>query len=300
MTAHWMVTAACLVAAAVVLAWPQRSRPARLLTPPRPAPRSLRERVAALSSRRAMVLAVVLAALAGTLLAGPVAGLVAGGYGAIAVRTVLRRRSSRAAAAMRTRSLDALCGLAADLRAGLSATSAAPTAGTAHPQAGPATIEDRRMAQLTDAAWRLAERTGAPIADLVERIEADARAMDRASASAAAQAAGARATAWLLAALPLGGIALGYSIGVDPLAVLLRTPVGAACAVGAVTLQVAGLVWADRIASAGTVRPEPTPSKPATAAEPASPRGATIRPRPRPRPRMTAVVAGRTSVGSEA
>ena len=89
------------------------------------------------------------------------------------------------------------------------------------------------MAQLTAAAWRLAERTGAPAADLVERIEADARAMDRAAAAAAAQAAGAQATAWLLAALPLGGIGLGYSIGADPLAVLLHTPIGAACAVGA-------------------------------------------------------------------
>ena len=104
-----------------------------------------------------------------------------------------------------------------------------------------------RIGALARAAVRLAEQTGAPLADLLERIEADARAMDRGLAAAAAQAAGARATAMLLAGLPLGGIALGYGIGVDPLAVLLRTPIGAGCAVGAIVLQLAGLAWADRL-----------------------------------------------------
>jgi tight adherence protein B len=82
----------------------------------------------------------------------------------------------------------------------------------------------------------------------MERVEADARAGDRARASAAAQAAGARATALLLAALPAGGIALGYGIGVDPLRVLLHTPLGAGCAAGTVLLQSAGLAWAARLA----------------------------------------------------
>jgi tight adherence protein B len=106
----------------------------------------------------------------------------------------------------------------------------------------------RRLGELAAAATGLAEATGAPLADLVERIESDARAVDRATTAAAAQAAGAQATAWLLAALPLGGIALGYGIGVDPLHVLLRTPVGAACATAAVLLQLGGLAWADRLA----------------------------------------------------
>jgi tight adherence protein B len=311
-TAHWLVAAACLVAAAVVVCWPQRSRQARLMTPPRPARRNLRARVESLSGRRAMFLAVALGALAGTLVAGAVAGLVAGAYGAIAVRAVLRRRSSRAEAAMRMRSLDALCGLAADLRAGLpgagvaSVTSLSAGAAPLGDADSPVAIDDRRMARLTEAAWRLAERTGAPIADLIERIEADARAIDRAGAAAAAQAAGARATAWLLAALPVGGIALGYSIGVDPLQVLLRTPVGAACAVGAIALQVAGLVWADRLASAGASRPEPPPSAPSplrtreVSLMPASVpiAGSARRPKPRPRPRVASesgvIVGGET------
>jgi len=287
-TAHWLVASACLAAAAAVVAWPRRGREARLLPSSRPTARRLRARVEALSSRRATLLGIVVAALAGTLLAGPVAGVVAGGYGAIVVRAVLRRRADRDWVAQRTRSLDALCGLAADLRAGLSAARASTGSAAGAAPGGPAeVIEDRRMAQLTGAAWRLAERTGAPIADLVERIEADARAMDRATAAAAAQAAGARATAWLLAALPVGGIGLGYAIGADPLEVLLHTPIGAACAVGAITLQVAGIAWADRLAAAGTVRPEPAPAAP-----PVTPIW-TVNAPPRPRPRVA-------SVGSEA
>jgi tight adherence protein B len=116
--------------------------------------------------------------------------------------------------------------------------------------APPARETDDRLARLTGAAARLAEQTGAPLAELVERIEADARAMDRARAAAAAQAAGARATGYLLAGLPIGGIALGYGIGVDPLDVLLHTPIGAACAFGAVVLQLAGLAWTERLVGA--------------------------------------------------
>jgi tight adherence protein B len=111
-----------------------------------------------------------------------------------------------------------------------------------------------------EALRRLADQTGAPLADLLERVEADARALDRIRAVAAAQAAGTRATAWLLAALPAGGIALGYAIGADPLRVLLHTPLGAGCACGAIALQFAGLAWAGRIGrfmpvTAGSGRP---------------------------------------------
>ncbi|MFD0518811.1 hypothetical protein [Paractinoplanes durhamensis] len=111
-----------------------------------------------------------------------------------------------------------------------------------------APLTSDRIGRLTSSVWQLAERTGAPAADLVERIEADARAADRAGAKASAQAAGAQATALLLAGLPIGGIGLGVAIGADPLDVLLHTPIGAACAIGAVVLQSGGLLWAERLA----------------------------------------------------
>jgi tight adherence protein B len=191
---------------------------------------------------------------------GPVAALVAAAYTALVVRGLRRHARTRQHSAQRVSAVDALGALAADLRAGLPPAAIRPPS-TPAPIDGPDAVDEtppapavwqapeaRRLAALAGAAVRLAEGTGAPLADLVERIEADARATDRAVAAAAAQAAGARATAWLLAALPLGGIALGYGIGVDPLHVLLRTRVGAGCAVAAVVLQVGGLAWADRLA----------------------------------------------------
>ncbi|MBQ1072619.1 hypothetical protein KBX06_05470 [Micromonospora sp. C31] len=204
----------------------------------------------------------LLAASAGTgvglLLAGPVAAVAVGAYGTLAARALLRRKAGQYAVRARRRRLDQLCGLAADLRAGLPVPVAAGrlipgTTGTdgGMPVGDEAACDDRggpgRLDRLAGAAVRLADQTGAPLAELLERIEADARATDRGLAAAEAQAAGARATALLLAALPLGGIGLGYGIGVDPVAVLLHTPIGGACAIVAIALQVAGLFWAERL-----------------------------------------------------
>jgi tight adherence protein B len=182
-------------------------------------------------------------AAVGLFTGGPVAGVVGAAYAGLAGRALLRRSVRRRTAAERSGVLDDLAALAADLRAGL------PPVEAARLGAAPAD----RTAYLTSSVWRLAERTGAPAADLVERIEADARAADRAAATAAAQAAGAQATALLLAGLPLGGIGLGVAIGADPVRVLLHTSIGAACAVGAVLLQCGGLLWADRLV-AGVAR----------------------------------------------
>ena len=229
--------------------------------------RRLGSRIQALADgppRRAVGAAVLTGAATGWVVAGPVAGLVLAAYGAFGARAAVRRAGRRRAVAARSRSLDNLNALAADLRAGLAigplgaasttagcATGAGATqrvsSGAAPPfssgvAAGDGAVQspelfDPRLAELTAAVWRLAEQTGAPAADLVERIEADARAGDRSRATAAAQAAGARATALLLAALPIGGIALGYGIDVDPLQVLL---------------QCGGLLWADRLADGPT------------------------------------------------
>ncbi|MFF5172755.1 hypothetical protein ACFY3U_08990 [Micromonospora sp. NPDC000089] len=192
---------------------------------------------------RRVLPAVGLAGVAvGGLAGGPVAGAVLAGYGVLGARALLRRGTGRRAERERRRRLDRICALAADLRAGLPVSAVTEESTVDDPVPG----EDR-LARLTEAAVRLADRTGAPLADLLERIEADARAADRGLAAAAAQAAGARATALLLAALPLGGIGLGYGIGADPLRVLLHTPVGAVSAITAMGLQIVGLLWAERL-----------------------------------------------------
>jgi tight adherence protein B len=195
---------------------------------------------------RLVVLGVGAAGVLALVVGGPVLAVVAAVYTALGGRALLRRATGRRARAERQVAIAKLTGLAADLRAGL------PPSGE---QFAPG-----RIGRLITSVWRLAERTGAPAADLVERIEADARAADRAAASASAQAAGARATALLLAGLPVGGIGLGLAIGADPTAVLLHTPLGGACAIGAVLLQGGGLIWSERL-TAGAVRlttePEP-------------------------------------------
>ncbi|MFI6077557.1 hypothetical protein ACIA5C_39110 [Actinoplanes sp. NPDC051343] len=232
--------AALLLAGVVVVLWPTRLT---VLTVRRPRDRAaLLRAFATQDPRRAAVAGSALITALALLAGGPVAAVVSAAYSALGGRAFLRRSARQRAAVERSAALDGLAALAADLRAGL-ATAAAVTS----PLAG-ATAASGRIGALTASVWRLAERTGAPAADLVERIEADARASDRAAASAAAQAAGAQATALLLAALPIGGIGLGMTIGADPVRVLLHTPIGAACAIVAVVLQTAGLLWAERLA----------------------------------------------------
>jgi tight adherence protein B len=245
------------VACIAAVVWPQ---PRRRLGPPRPRrldPLRVRGWVSSLVLRRPRRVLLILGAccaVAGVALGGAVAGLIAAVYGVLGgragIRWVVRRRDVYA----RTQILDELCGLAADLRAGLPPAAVAFASTRAPASASTAAIHaELRMTSLVTSVFQLAETTGAPAADLVERIEADSRSADRSRAAAAAEAAGAQVTALLLAGLPLAGIGLGSLMGADPLHVLLHTPLGMACAVGAVALQGAGLVWADRLAR-GAVR----------------------------------------------
>src|SRR5207302_5394000 len=133
--------------------------------------------------------------------------------------------------AVRRAAVEAVGGLAADLRAGLPAVTALAEARPALNAGDEPTVA--RGAVLVDVAWQVAGRLGAPLADLLDRVDADLRAADRLGVEVAAQTAGARASGWLLAGLPAAGVGLGYAIGGDPLGVLLHTPVGAACAVAA-------------------------------------------------------------------
>jgi tight adherence protein B len=183
--------------------------------------------------RRFVTLVAAAAAIAGAPAGGPVAALLCAIYAALLAHGIAQRSIARLAAAEHARDLDDLSALAADLRAG--ARNSVSRAGG-------------RLGDLTAAAGLLAERIGAPTADLIDRIEADARAADRTRARAAAEAAGTKATALLLALLPAGGVLLGYGIGADPLHVLLHTPLGAACGITAALLQTGGVLWANRLA----------------------------------------------------
>lgn len=229
------------------------------------------------SRRGAVAVASLAGAAVGAALGGgPVGAVALAGYCGYGVRILSSRRATQVAERSRAAALDAVAALADDLRAGLAPTTAlgrawpaltGAEAGAADPidGAGVAVLPDdpvRALRDGTDAArsaiahrlasaWRLAERTGTPLADLLDRLNAELAARERLRHRAAAQAAGARATAVLLALLPIVGIGLGVGIGADPLQVLLHTPVGFACAAATMGLQLLGSWWAGRLGGAG-------------------------------------------------
>ncbi|MBW8821736.1 MAG: type II secretion system F family protein, partial [Streptomyces sp.] len=76
------------------------------------------------------------------------------------------------------------------------------------------------------ACWRVAVDQGAGLAAGLDRLEGALRADRDQRADLRAQLAGARSTAWMLAALPVLGLGLGAALGADPLHVLLHTGSG--------------------------------------------------------------------------
>lgn len=98
------------------------------------------------------------------------------------------------------------------------------------------------------ACWRIAAERGAGFAAALDRIAAGLRNDDEGHRELEAELAGARATARLLAGLPLLGVLLGTGMGAAPLDVLVRTPLGAAVLVAGLALLAGGLVWTERIA----------------------------------------------------
>jgi tight adherence protein B len=97
------------------------------------------------------------------------------------------------------------------------------------------------------ACWRVAVDQGAGLAAGLDRLEAALRAERDQRADLRAQLAGARATAVMLAGLPVLGLLLGTALGTDPLHVLLHTGAGLGCLVVGGALEGLGLWWAMRI-----------------------------------------------------
>lgn len=97
------------------------------------------------------------------------------------------------------------------------------------------------------ACWQVCSRTGSSLAPAVERLADGLRDRQAQQDAVAAELAGPQATAAVLAVLPLGGVALAASLGVDPLHVLLRTPLGLGCLMLGLTLDGLGLWWTARL-----------------------------------------------------
>ncbi len=262
--------AACVLLAAALLCGFPRPGPARLgrLRPGR------RRR-----TRRALT--------AGPLLAGALTGLVVVGPGGalagLLVAAVVRRRRTRRAAARTddaaaTQLADALRRLTDELRAGahpalalaadcadapLASALLAPVAAAAGLGGDVATAwrrgGERHPALATDldrvaAAWSLAERHGAPLADLLADAHDTIRWRLRFAAAVRAQLAGPRATATVLTGLPGLGLAFGQLMGADPLGVLRGGWLGQTLLMTGVGLVAVGSAWSERLLATAVPR----------------------------------------------
>lgn len=105
---------------------------------------------------------------------------------------------------------------------------------------------DGKAAGTLLAASRLAAQTGAPLADVLDRVGAAMAQDAEAAGQRRAALAGPRATARVLAWLPAAGVALGLSLGADPVSVLLDGGAGTGLLVVGGSLALGGHRWSRR------------------------------------------------------
>jgi tight adherence protein B len=214
-------------------------------------------------------LLVVVASGVATFVVGP--GALVGGGVVLAGRQLLQARDQRRAAATTAdRVLEACELMSAELAAGQPPGLALGRAASSWPLLAPvAEASDlggdvatalRRVAAEPGAgdlrgvagAWVVAHRSGAGLAEALERVAASIRADRALRRVVESELASARATARLVAGLPLVVLLLGNGGGASAWSFLLRTPVGLLCLAGGLALGVAGLWWIERIAAAVT------------------------------------------------
>ncbi|MDQ3406340.1 MAG: type II secretion system F family protein [Actinomycetota bacterium] len=258
-----MIVPIILLAGALIL-WPTGIAARRLRTVFESGPRRARRRWKVTTP---LVTAVV--ALLGCLAMGP-GGAVAGGMaGATAWRRHRNRHRLRATLVAVTGLAEALRSLVAELSAGAHPADAADAAAT---DAQPAAATVMRAAasavrlggdidtalidtapELVDAttqlsrAWRLALRHGLPLADVLDAVRADLDQRVRFTNQVLARMAGPRASATVLALLPVLGVALGEMAGAEPIRVLTGSVAGQFLLVIGVGLACTGIMWSARL-----------------------------------------------------
>jgi len=100
------------------------------------------------------------------------------------------------------------------------------------------------------ACFDMAEASGCPLADVLTRFAVQLEVEDDAEAARQTALAGPRATVGLLTWLPLMGLGLGIALGVDPVAILVGTPLGLASLAAGLVLTVVGRIWSSRLVRA--------------------------------------------------
>jgi tight adherence protein B len=254
------VTGMLLVTAAALLLWPGRRGAVRLpdRVPGRGRP------TGRWSTGPPTVLVAAVAAGAGAAVSTPLVAALAGAGAAAGMHVRAGRRATARVDAGLRGLADGLGALAADLRSGRSLEVAAAAAEHAcgDAEAGRSLVRAVRTpeaplpeapGELGDAlgriaaATRLSIRTGCSLAAVVTAVEDDLRARVRHRAELRAATAGPRASAAVLAGLPLLGLLMGSGVGADPWRILTTTGAGQALLVGGVALEAAGLAWSHRL-----------------------------------------------------
>lgn len=188
------------------------------------------------------------------------------GWGGLALRrrSLVRREVERT----RERVLGFCEDLAADLGAGLPSEQALVSAagdwpllqGAAHAQRLGGSVPEALRAlaarpgagelRLVAAAWQVGQRNGAALAGTLEAAAGSIRAQRATRRVVESELASARATARLVAGLPVLTLAMGSGAGGSPVSFLLTTPLGLGCLAGGVALTLAGLCWIEAVANA--------------------------------------------------
>ncbi len=97
------------------------------------------------------------------------------------------------------------------------------------------------------ACWRVSTTAGGGLTALIERVGVSLREAEAHRQDVAAQLAGPRATARLLAALPLLGLLMATGLGMNPLSFLLGSPAGFGCLAIGLALDATGVWWTNRL-----------------------------------------------------
>ncbi|MGP3962866.1 type II secretion system F family protein [Nonomuraea sp. 3N208] len=99
------------------------------------------------------------------------------------------------------------------------------------------------------ACWNVSVTVGAGLAALVERVAGTLRTAQVHRQDVAAQLAGPRTTARMLAALPALGLLMAAALNMHPMHFLFGSIPGFACLVTGITLDACGLWWTNRMAA---------------------------------------------------
>ncbi|MEU9867447.1 type II secretion system F family protein [Actinomadura sp. NPDC048021] len=102
--------------------------------------------------------------------------------------------------------------------------------------------------RLLAACWRVGSERGGTLATVLDGLAGALRDEEAQRQDVSVQLAGPRATARLLAALPILGLAMAAALGAHPIPFLCTTLPGLACLITGTALNATGLYWTRRLA----------------------------------------------------